>query len=162
MENTSPSRFLKEIDPEYLKANFNIEELSGRNRWERALEDSDGERPRFESLKSRYGGGRPATGRPGSAMGGRSERPRPEVVNTPPPIDPARAGMRSVGVHRDGDASTLGECAYKVGDRVAHPKFGAGTVERIEALKTDHKVSIVFDTYGSKTLLANFAKLTKL
>jgi DNA helicase-2/ATP-dependent DNA helicase PcrA len=70
--------------------------------------------------------------------------------------------MRSVGVHREGVASSLGECAYKVGDRVSHPKFGAGTVERVEALATDHKVAITFDTYGSKTLLANFAKLTKL
>ena len=156
IENTTPSRFLKEIEVDYLDANFNIEELSGRNRWERALGDGEGSRPKLESLKSRYGGGnaRPA--------GGGTPRPRPEVVNTPPPLDPARAGMRSVGVHRDGGASTLGDCAYKCGDRVSHPKFGAGTVERVEPLATDHKVVIVFDTYGSKTLLANFAKLTKL
>lgn len=157
-ENTSPSRFLKEIDADYLDANFNIEELSGRNRWERALGDDEDARPKFESLKSRYGGGNARTG--GSA--GRSERPRPEVINTPPPIDPSRAGMRSVGVHRDGEASTLGDCIYKVGDRVSHPKFGAGRVERIDPLTTDHKVTIIFDTYGTKTLLANFAKLTKL
>ena len=164
-ENTSPSRFLKEIDADYLDANFNIEELSGRNRWERALGDDEDARPRFESLKSRYGGGnaRPSSGNARTGGGaGRSERPRPEVINTPPPIDPARAGMRSVGVHRDGEASTLGDCIYKVGDRVSHPKFGAGRVERIDPLTTDHKVTIIFDTYGTKTLLANFAKLTKL
>lgn len=164
-ENTSPSRFLKEIDADYLDANFNIEELSGRNRWERALGDDEEARPKFESLKSRYGGGsaRPSSGnaRTGGSAG-RSERPRPEVINTPPPIDPSRAGMRSVGVHRDGEASTLGDCIYKVGDRVSHPKFGAGRVERIDPLTTDHKVTIIFDTYGTKTLLANFAKLTKL
>ena len=156
-ENTSPSRFLKEIDQEFLEANFDIEELSGRNRWERALGDGEASRPRFESLKSRYGGG---SGRRGGAQ--RAERPRPEVINTPPPIDPARAGMRSVGVHREGGATVLGDCIYKVGDRVSHPKFGAGRVERIDPLTTDHKVTIVFDTYGTKTLLANFAKLTKL
>ena len=156
-ENTSPSRFLKEIDQEFLEANFDIEELSGRNRWERALGDGEASRPRFESLKSRYGGG---SGRTGGA--GRAERPRPEVINTPPPIDPARAGMRSVGVHREGGATVLGDCIYKVGDRVSHPKFGAGRVERIDPLTTDHKVTIAFDTYGTKTLLANFAKLTKL
>ena len=156
-ENTSPSRFLKEIDQEFLEANFDIEELSGRNRWERALGDGEASRPRFESLKSRYGGG---NGRTGGA--GRAERPRPEVINTPPPIDPARAGMRSVGVHREGGATVLGDCIYKVGDRVSHPKFGAGRVERIDPLTTDHKVTIAFDTYGTKTLLANFAKLTKL
>lgn len=154
-ENTSPSRFLKEINADYLDANFNIEELSGRNRWERALGDDDDARPKFESLKSRYGSGnaRPSGG---------NARPRPEVINTPPPVDPARAGMRSVGVHRDGEATPLGDCAYKVGDRVSHPKFGAGRVERIDPLTTDHKVTIIFDTYGTKTLLANFAKLTKL
>ncbi|MBQ2239394.1 MAG: exodeoxyribonuclease V subunit gamma, partial [Alistipes sp.] len=156
-ENTSPSRFLKEIDQEFLEANFDIEELSGRNRWERALGDGEASRPRFESLKSRYGGG---SGSRGGAQ--RAERPRPEVINTPPPIDPARAGMRSVGVHREGGATVLGDCIYKVGDRVSHPKFGAGRVERIDPLTTDHKVTIVFDTYGTKTLLANFAKLTKL
>ena len=164
-ENTSPSRFLKEIDADYLDANFNIEELSGRNRWERALGDDEDARPRFESLKSRYGGGnaRPSGGNARTGgNAGRSERPRPEVINTPPPIDPSRAGMRSVGVHRDGEASTLGDCIYKVGDRVSHPKFGAGRVERIDPLTTDHKVTIIFDTYGTKTLLANFAKLTKL
>lgn len=164
-ENTSPSRFLKEIDADYLDANFNIEELSGRNRWERALGDDEDARPKFESLKSRYGGGnaRPSSGNARTGGGaGRSERPRPEVINTPPPIDPSRAGMRSVGVHRDGEATPLGDCIYKVGDRVSHPKFGAGRVERIDPLTTDHKVTIIFDTYGTKTLLANFAKLTKL
>ena len=154
-ENTSPSRFLKEIDADYLDANFNIEELSGRNRWERALGDDDDARPRFESLKSRYGSGN-------ARSGGGNARPRPEVISTPPPVDPARAGMRSVGVHRDGEATTLGDCAYKVGERVSHPKFGAGRVERVDPLATDHKVTIIFDTYGTKTLLANFAKLTKL
>ena len=159
-ENTSPSRFLKEIDTEYLDANFNIEELSGRNRWERALTEND-TKPKFESLRSRYGGGNSGGGRTGGNIGG--GRPRPEVINTPPPVDPARAGMRSVGVHREGAATTtLGDCIYKVGDRVSHPKFGAGRVERLEPLTTDHKVVITFDSYGTKTLLANFAKLTKL
>ena len=160
-ENTSPSRFLKEIESEYLNANFDIEELSGRNRWERNLREDD-ERPSFESLRSRYGG-RPQSGF--SNRPERQERPHPEIVNTPPPVDPRRAGMRSVGV-RQGEASstpaqTAVACAFNVGERVVHPKFGAGTIERIEPLATDHKVVVQFDQYGSKTLLAKFAKLTK-
>jgi DNA helicase-2/ATP-dependent DNA helicase PcrA len=74
--------------------------------------------------------------------------------------------MRSVGLRQAegavSAAATLGGCAYAVGQRVEHPKFGAGTVERIEPLATDHKVVVNFDKYGSKTLLAKFAKLTKL
>ena len=157
-ENTSPSRFLKEIDEEWLDANFDLEELSGRNRWERNLRDDD-ERPVFSSLKSRYGA------KPQAGFGSRperTERPRPEIINTPPPVDPRRAGMRSVGVRQgESSAATLGACAYAIGQRVQHPKFGMGTIERIEPLATDHKVVVQFDQYGSKTLLAKFAKLTK-
>ena len=51
---------------------------------------------------------------------------------------------------------------YAVGQRVEHPKFGAGTILRIETLATDHKLVVDFGTYGEKTLLAKFAKLTKL
>ena len=154
-ENTSPSRFLKEIDAEWLDANFDIEELSGRNRWERAMDDA---RPKFESLKSRYNNPR-ATSQPN----GTPQRPRPEIISTPQPLDPARSGMRSVGVRpTEGGGAAVGACDYSIGERVAHPKFGAGTIERIEPLTTDHKVVVAFDKYGSKTLLAKFAKLTKL
>ena len=154
-ENTSPSRFLKEIDEQWLDANFDIEELSGRNRWERVMDEA---RPKVESMKSRYNTQR------GTQQGGAPQRPRPEIIATPKPLDPARSGMRSVGV-RSADSAmegTAGVCDYRVGERVSHPKFGAGTIERIEPLTTDHKVVVVFDSYGSKTLLAKFAKLSKL
>ena len=51
---------------------------------------------------------------------------------------------------------------YTVGQRVEHPKFGVGIVQRIETLATDHKLVVAFDGAGEKTLLAKFAKLTKL
>lgn len=53
-------------------------------------------------------------------------------------------------------------CNYAVGDRVAHPTFGAGVVRRIETMAADHKLVVAFDASGEKTLLAKFAKLTKL
>ena len=43
-----------------------------------------------------------------------------------------------------------------------HPKFGAGTIVRIESITTDHKIVVDFGSYGEKTLLARFAKLRKL
>ena len=159
-ENTKPSRFLSEIDAEWLDANFDIEDLKGRNRWERAISEEG--RPHFESLKSRYG----AQG--AQRMGGTPQRttttpqrPRPDIIATPKPLDPERAGMRKV-TPQGGGSAPLGSCDYSVGDRVSHPKFGAGRVERVEPLATDYKVVIAFDNYGSKTLLAQFAKLTKL
>ena len=154
-ENTSPSRFLKEIDSEWLDANFDIEELSGRNRWERAMEES---RPKFESIKSRYNNN--PRGAQQSAV---PQRPRADIISTPKSLDPARSGMRSLGARQaESGVAFAGACDYRVGERVAHPKFGAGTIERIEPLTTDHKVVVLFDSYGSKTLLAKFAKLRKL
>ena len=50
----------------------------------------------------------------------------------------------------------------QVGDRVSHLKFGAGVIRRIETLASDHKLVVEFSGYGEKTLLAKFAKLTKL
>ena len=165
-ENTMPSRFLKEVDKQYLKANFNIEELHGRNRWERAAVDDDDDDifgRREQRPQQRYDTRRGEV--PMRKFGGGAAQPRPQVVTTPP-IDPQRAGMRSVGTRTGVPATPAGTilsgCAYAIGERVSHPKFGGGTIERIEPLATDHKLVINFDSYGSKTLLANYAKLTKL
>ena len=58
--------------------------------------------------------------------------------------------------------TTVAACAYSVGQRVSHPKFGNGKIVNIEALATDHKLVVEFDAFGSKTLLAKLAKLTVL
>ncbi len=48
------------------------------------------------------------------------------------------------------------------GDRVSHIKFGKGTVISAVKLGGDMKVEIEFDDFGKKTLMASFAKLTKI
>ncbi|EIM76008.1 UvrD/REP helicase [Nitritalea halalkaliphila LW7] len=45
------------------------------------------------------------------------------------------------------------------GDRVEHPKFGFGTVQKIEVEGLNRKASITFENFGEKTLLLSFAKL---
>jgi DNA helicase-2/ATP-dependent DNA helicase PcrA len=49
-----------------------------------------------------------------------------------------------------------------VGDRVDHPKFGVGTITRIDAAGEDNKLAINFEGYGEKVLMERFAKLEKL
>lgn len=71
-------------------------------------------------------------------------------------------GLRRVAAGAAGATSQLPACQYAVGDWVEHPKFGRGQVQRIEAMATDYKVVITFRDFGEKTLLAKFAKLTKL
>ena len=162
-ENTQPSRFLRDIDSEYIDANFDIAELSGRSRWERAM-TSLGDEPRSmsDAPRQRYDTrrGEVPVRRFGGSSQPQSQRPRPEIVAQPKPLNPVSAGMRSVGVRSVGATADVSECAYAVGDRVEHPKFGVGRIERIEPLATDHKLVVNFEEYGSKTLLAKFAKLT--
>ncbi len=52
------------------------------------------------------------------------------------------------------DTSNLEE-----GNRVEHPKFGKGTVKKMDINGTDRKAIIDFDGAGEKTLLLSFAKL---
>ena len=116
--------------------------------------------------------GRPADGESGparhfarAAQPRRSGVPDPALVQTP---RPSTDGMRRVGVRQAMDGGlSAGSAApmsgeYAVGQRVEHPKFGVGIVQRIETLATDHKLVGAFDNAGEKTLLAKFAKLTKL
>ena len=51
---------------------------------------------------------------------------------------------------------------YEVGDRVAHVKYGQGTVEQLEKGPRDYKVKVAFDTAGTKIMYAAFAKLRKV
>lgn len=95
-------------------------------------------------------------------------RPDPALVE---PLRTSTEGMRRVGVRptepgagaaTGGAAESASAGGYTVGQRVEHPKFGVGIIERIETLDADHKLVVRFDRAGEKTLLAKFAKLTKL
>lgn len=55
-----------------------------------------------------------------------------------------------------------GSLNYGVGDRVAHMKFGNGTVTGILEGGRDFEVTVDFDTAGTKKMFASFAKLKKL
>ena len=51
---------------------------------------------------------------------------------------------------------------YKVGDRVRHMKFGAGTVTEMEKGGKDYEVTVIFDGAGEKRMFASLAKLRKI
>ena len=96
----------------------------------------------------------------GSAERVRAAAPAVAPAQRPPSTE----GMRRLGVRQaaESGAPSAPAAGYAVGQRVEHPKFGPGTIERIETLAADHKLVIDFGRCGVKTLLAKFAKLTKL
>ncbi len=57
---------------------------------------------------------------------------------------------------------TKADIDYTVGDRVSHIKFGQGTVKNIENGPRDYQVTVEFDDFGQKMMMASFAKLKKL
>ena len=92
---------------------------------------------------------------------GVKQAPDPRIVQQPAATR-STEGMRRITPYASGSAAPLGPCAYEVGNRVEHPKFGVGIVARIEQMAEDYKLVVDFGQYGEKTLLAKFAKLTKL
>ena len=52
--------------------------------------------------------------------------------------------------------------SFAPGDRVRHKVFGEGMVLSVTPMANDSLLEVAFDTVGSKKIMSNFAKLTKL
>ena len=173
MEFSSPSRFLQEIDPRYLDCD---EELS-----ERPARQSEGMGGRMGNFsRGGFGGPQPARQRVEERRDGRTaieelrrrfdvrfqqkraeegvkRQPDPKLVA---PIQPrSTEGLRRVVTTTGGVAT---KSRYSAGQRVEHPKFGVGIIQRVDAAGEDNKLVIRFDSVGEKTLMEKFAKLEKL
>ena len=59
-------------------------------------------------------------------------------------------------------APSAAVCDIKKGDRVKHKKFGEGLVLSATDRGGDTALEISFDNVGTRTLMASFAKLTKI
>jgi len=80
--------------------------------------------------------------RPGSSF-----RPRPRRVREEQP-----SGFR----YENEDQSVV---PFGPGTRVRHPQFGVGTVQAIEQIGDDFKLTVKFATVGQKRLIGKYAKL---
>ncbi len=57
---------------------------------------------------------------------------------------------------------TKSNTTYSVGDNVLHKVFGKGMIVKAEKMGGDTMLEIVFETKGTKTLMANFSKMEKI
>ncbi|MBO0685294.1 MAG: hypothetical protein J2P45_19240, partial [Candidatus Dormibacteraeota bacterium] len=80
------------------------------------------------------------------------------------PVAPPRSGYRERMMERQVQAPPAEPPVQRFadGDRVAHPKFGAGTVLKSTLTRTDEELIIQFDTGGLKTISAGYVPLQKL
>ncbi len=59
-------------------------------------------------------------------------------------------------------AVKVSNVTYEAGERVAHKIFGEGTVISATPVANDYMLEIAFDKVGTKKIMANFAKISKL
>ncbi len=77
-------------------------------------------------------------------------------------------GKRTSGGFGDSFAGKAGKASaktgetYSIGDTIKHPTFGTGVVLNASPMGNDTLLEIAFDRVGTKKVMANFAKLTKV
>ena len=160
-ESNGPSRFLRELAPQYLDKPLLKEDMaspagsfggfsSGFSRRGGETSPSMSRRPASSegagvSWRNPSSAARPASARPVMPGSDRASRPAPVAEAKPPVIDP--------------DFVPDPMSSFKVGDRIEHNRFGAGQILEISGNVPDLKAKVRFEQYGEKLLLLKFAKI---
>ena len=163
-----PSRFLREIDPEYLEESASpaLARAARMGGWR---QDSPDTVPGGASGYSGPSGwGRAASS--GSGYGRAAYLNR--EYNASQPQAPSSGRSRSFGANYSRSSAqtpaapqpraAAGSKRYAPGDIVMHKVFGQGKVLRVTPAAGDFIVEINFEKVGIKKTMANFAPLTKL
>ena len=131
----TPSRFLRDIDPRYLK-------LTGGASVGGSSFTPPAWRSNSQPLKARSISSRPST--PSAT---------PSSASTPAGFTPASAASPKPTMPGVPPLESLSE-----GLRIEHARFGAGTITGIDTSMADARITVEFDNVGSKVLLLKFAK----
>lgn len=139
----SPSRFLKDIDAEFLDLPTGT-----------STEDT------FASLRERYQ--RPAFDSPFQQPRAREEEYTSPVTQAS--VRHARLTKIEATAAPSAASSSVASdvSGVQVGAKVRHDRFGEGEVTAIEGSGNNAKATVVFTHFGQKQLLLKFAKLTLL
>ena len=90
-------------------------------------------------------------------------RPRTTAATDKPFIAKGIGSLNQLaGISKGVSAQAPATLDYEVGDRVAHVKYGEGTVLQIDREPRDYKVTVHFDRAGQKIMYASFAKLKRV
>jgi DNA helicase-2/ATP-dependent DNA helicase PcrA len=129
-----PSPFLMELPPDLLQ--WEEEPLSGWPRWRRE------QRTPWSGAESE--------GKTWSGARSAGDSSWDTVATDDPPGD-------SVEPEEISDLAP----SYRKGERVVHREFGPGTIRAVSGTGRDLKLTVRFDRWGEKKLIARFARLEK-
>ena len=153
-ESNAPSRFLNDIDKQYLSGA--LPTLSG----SRAASNS----AMGEAFARQFNGGYSNYGNSYQSRSGQAFRsnpqPAPRPQQTPQPSPRPQASMPTANHTPSADFSQAAVADLKIGQKVEHDRFGFGIIEAFEGEAAGLKAKVNFENGGSKTLLLKFAKLS--
>jgi DNA helicase-2/ATP-dependent DNA helicase PcrA len=150
-ESNSPSRFIYEVDPQYIANPISKEREAGEKV----------ERQSFSTWKTE----RNNAAKPGYSYGQSS---RAEVVRRPQQVQPQPVRTQPTLIRRpqvverrvpDADFEPTPVLQLKTGQRIEHNRFGFGKILEISGSSSDLKAKIAFDDHGEKILILKYAKI---
>ncbi len=154
-ESNSPSRFVKEVDSQYIA-----------NPLTSTFGDDDDDEPRqtFGGW-NRFGG----TSQKSGYSYGRSSRPqvehksmsgqRPALPSRPSAPQPVRRPQVVPKRVSDAEFEPTPILQLRAGQRIEHNRFGYGKILEITGGAADLKAKITFDDHGEKILILKYAKI---
>jgi DNA helicase-2/ATP-dependent DNA helicase PcrA len=144
-ESNSPSRFVREVDPQYIANPLSTE----------IQEDgaSDGNESGFRFGKRGWNNN--SYGRSGAVRVEKKEvSPKPAspaVIRRPQPVVAKRVP--------DSEFEPTPILQLRAGQRIEHNRFGFGQIVEISGSAADMKAKISFDEHGEKILILKYAKI---
>lgn len=148
-ESNSPSRFVREIDRQYVSnpgaADSDEAEIkpSGFGAWK-------------QQSSSRFGNTYGQSSRPVVERRPAPVRPSVQQPSSPRPVARPQALPKRVS---DADFVPTPILQLKAGQRIEHNRFGFGVILEISGDLTDLKARIRFDEHGEKILILKYAKI---
>ena len=144
-ESNSPSRFVREVDPQYIANPLSTE----------IQEDgaSDGNESGFRFGKRGWNNN--SYGRSGAVRVEKKEvspkQASPAVIRRPQPVVAKRVP--------DSEFEPTPILQLRAGQRIEHNRFGFGQIVEISGSASDLKARISFDEHGEKILILKYAKI---
>ena len=164
MEYDTPSRFIRDIDPELLQVHGEAGGADSRKPYNRYDGGAYGTGNTYGGNRSRYQSEGPEwmqNPRPVATQFRADPKPRAVAPRQPEkPVDPFGPNFKRVynAVAPRPMASAPSASDLHEGARIEHQRFGVGTVTRIEGTGENTKATVEFRNAGTKQLLLKFAK----